>query len=450
MHDRHLPSRTSLLIRDAYAMTMDTELGDIPVCDIHVLDGKIAAVGPSLYAPSLYVPDTTVIDAKGFIALPGFVDTHWHMWNTLLRCMSGDRPEYGYFRTSAGLGKHFTSHDIYLGTRLACAEAVHSGITSVHDWCHNVRGASCAEAGLSALRESGLRARFSYGYRQEHPNEETIDLTDLVRLHDEWDRYSNSGLISLGMAWRGPGGSNPTISVPPSVYAKEVEVARRLCLPVTVHASGPPWAAGQIHTIFKAGLLDKNMQVIHANAATEEEIQELALSGAAVSVSPFTELHIGYGMPRTSELLAAGVPLGLSVDTTVLAGNADMSAIMKVTQSVENGKARNEFHLTARRTLELATIAGARSMGMDEITGSLTTGKRADLLLLRIDQPNLGVFADPAHMVVSAAQPMNIDTVIVDGRILKRNGVSTVLDMAQIGRDANAALAAVRRRAGWW
>ena len=125
-------------------------------------------------------------------------------------------------------------------------------------------------------------------------------------------------------------------------------------------------------------------------------------------------MRIGFGLPKAMEFLAAGIPLGLSVDTVELTGNADMFGIMKLVQNVENGTSENEFKLTARRVLELATIEGARSMGISNIIGSLTVGKRAD-----------------------------------DGRILKRGGKLTVMDGRQIAEEAAAASAALRRRANW-
>src|ERR1017187_3075379 len=169
--------------------------------------------------------------------------------------------------------------------------------------------------------------------------------------------------------------------------------------------TGIPAAAGQIAALAQAGLLGPDLQVVHANCATPAEIAQLAEAGATVSVSPFSEILIGYGLPRTAEFLAAGIPTGLSVDTTVLSGNADMFAIMKVTQGIANARAQDEFALTARRVLELATIEGARSLGMAAEIGSLTPGKRADLILVETGSPNLGVFTDPAHMLVTAAQP---------------------------------------------
>jgi cytosine/adenosine deaminase-related metal-dependent hydrolase len=273
-----------------------------------------------------------------------------------------------------------------------------------------------------------------------------MDLAGLRRLHAEWDGRAAAGLLSLGMAWRGPGGSDPAMHVPAGVYRPEADTARELGIPVTIHACGPPHAAGQIEALARERLLWPGLQVVHANCATQAEISHLAAAGATVSISPFSELLIGYGLPRTAELLEAGIPVGLSADTTALAGNADMFAIMKVTQGLANGLAGDEFAVTARRALALATIDGARCLGLGTTTGSLTPGKRADLILVSPGGPNLGVLTDPVQLLVTAAQPANVDTVIADGRVLKRGGVLTSLDAERAGRDARQALAGVIAR----
>jgi cytosine/adenosine deaminase-related metal-dependent hydrolase len=234
--------------------------------------------------------------------------------------------------------------------------------------------------------------------------------------------------------------------VPEQIYRPEFDAARELGLPVTIHACGPPHAAGQIEALTTEGLLGPDVQVVHANCATAAEIGQLADAGATVSISPFSELLIGYGMPQTSELLAAGVPLGLSADTTALTGNADMFAIMKVTQGLANALAGDEFALTARRTLALATIDGARCLGLDAVTGSVTPGKRADLIVVSPAGPNLGVLTDPAQLLVTAAQPANVDTVIADGCVLKHHGALTTLDAERIGSNTRQALDGVLTR----
>ena len=440
-----LPARGNFVIRNAHVMTMEPGTGDIVGGDVHVKDGLIAAIGQYLEAPG-----SNTIKGEGTIVLPGLVETHWHMWNTLLRSMSGEKAEFGYFRTTAALGQKYEPNDMYQGTRLAAAEALNSGITFVHSWCHNIRSAAYAEADLRALRESGLRARFSYGPMQAHPNTQTIDLEDLERLNGNWGSYSNGGLITLGMAWRGQGGNNPATAVPREIYTKEIETARRLGLPITVHASGSRPAAGQVDRLGKANLLGKDMQIVHGIVLTAEEIAAIKAAGASVSLSPTTELRIGFGFPQTANLLAAGIPVGLSVDTVELSGNADMFGIMKFIQNIENARSESEFKLTARRVLELATIEGARSMGMADTIGSLKPGKRADLIMVSTRDINLAVFGDPAHMLVTAAQPANVDTVVIDGRILKRSGRLVHLNVAQIATDAANASAALRKRANWW
>src|SRR5215470_17063756 len=440
-----LPARGNFVIRSAYVMTMEQATGDIADGDVHVNDGAIVAVGSKLNAPG-----AMAIDGAGMIVLPGLVETHWHMWNTLLRSMSGEKAEHGYFRTTAALGQKCEPADMYQGTRLAAAEAINSGITFVHDWCHNIRGFDYAEADLRALRETGIRARFSYGGAQGMANSASINIGDFERLHREWASYSDDGLITLGLAWRGMGGNNTATAIPPDIYRRELEAARNLGLPVSVHASGSRPAAGQVNTIYKANLLRQDMQIIHAIVVSKDEIEAIKAAGASISISPFSELRIGFGMPQTGELLGAGIPVGLSVDTVELTGNADMFGIMKLVQNIENGKAENEFKITARRVLELGTIEGARSMGIADKVGSLKAGKRADLIMVSTRDVNLGVFTEPAHMIVTAAQPSNVDTVVVDGRILKRSGKLTALNVSQIVSEANAANAALRKRAEWW
>jgi cytosine/adenosine deaminase-related metal-dependent hydrolase len=432
------PERGALLIRGGYVMTMDAELGDIDVGDVQILNGEITAVGKDLDAG-----DAEVIEADGTIVLPGFVETHWHMWNALLRSMSGDTKEFGYFPTRIGLGKNYQPRDMYLGTRLGVAEALFSGITTVHDWCHNVRGPAFALEDLRALQESGIRARFSYGINAAENGR--LDLESLQRLHGDWRSHSAEGLIALGLAWAGLGATPQAAALGKA----DIEAARALGIPISVHASSTKEQIGQIKAIADAGLLGPDLQVIHATQATGEEIKLLKEADTAVSLSPFSELRIGYGLTPTMKFVDAGVRTGLSVDTTALSGNADMFGIMKVVQNLGNAMAEDEFKLPARRVLELATIGGAQSLGMDATVGSLRPGKRADVIVISLDAPNLGLFTDPSHLLVEAAQPLNVTTVIVDGRLLKRDGELTGLDTEIVNDEAAAALADLRTRASW-
>src|SRR5690349_10701094 len=251
-----LPERGEVVIRNAYVMTMDAKTGDLPDADLHVRNGAIVAVGRGLKAGG------QVIDGRGMIVLPGLVETHWHMWNTLLRSMSGDKREHGYFPTALALGKVYLPSDMYQGTRLAAAEALNGGITFVHDWCHNIRGPEFADASLRALAESGIRARFSYGAAQGQPGDQPIDLADLERRARDWPRYANGGLISPGLAWRGPS-TGATGAVAAAAYRQDFDAARRLGLPISVHANNRK-GSDAIALLARERFLGKDIQVIHA------------------------------------------------------------------------------------------------------------------------------------------------------------------------------------------
>jgi cytosine/adenosine deaminase-related metal-dependent hydrolase len=131
----------------------------------------------------------------------------------------------------------------------------------------------------------------------------------------------------------------------------------------------------------------------------------------------------------------------------MLSGNADLFAVMKVTQACANGQARHEFALTARDVLRLATAGGAATLGLGAVTGSLTAGKRADVIVVAADSPSLGVLTDPARLLVTAVTPRDVELVVADGRVLKRDGVVTAVDVPEVTRSARDALAGVLSRA---
>ena len=436
-----LPAREEFVIRNAYLMTMDTDLGDIARGAIHVKDGAIVAVGAEI-AP----PGARSVDGTGMIVRPGLVDTHWHMWNTLFRSFAGEKPEEGYFPTVARFGQQMTADDVFVSTHLSAAEAINSGITFVHSWCHNVRSPAHAEADVRALGETGIRARHSCGWPQGLPDTERADQKPIEGLAKNWKAWSADGLLTLGMAWRGQFRAGP---IKPEVYQPEFDNARKLGLPITVHVASSTRLVNQIEPLYEANLLGKDVQLIHTIATSPAELDMMKESGCAVSVSPGSELRIGFGFPQTLEMLSRGIPLGISVDTEALVGSSSLFAVLKLARMVENAKAGSEFKMPARRALELGTIEGARSMGLGDKIGSLKPGKRADLIMINADALNMGLMTDPAHLVLECTEPENIDTVVVDGRVLKWGGKLVAIDAHKVIAEARLALAGVRERTKW-
>jgi 5-methylthioadenosine/S-adenosylhomocysteine deaminase len=416
-----LPARGEFTIANAYVMTMDGALGDIADGSVHVKDGAIVAVGKDVQGGG------EKIDGTGMIVMPGLVETHWHMWNTLYRSFAGDKPEEGYFPTVARFGQQMSADDVFQSTRLSAAEAINSGTTFVHSWCHNVRSKAHAEADIRALAELGIRARHSCGWPQGMPDTQSADQGPVESFAKDWKSWSNEGLIGLGVAWRGQFRAGP---IKPEVYQPEFDNARKLGLPITLHVASARKAANQIEPLYKAKLMGKD-------------------SGSSVSVSPGSELRIGYGYPLISEMLAKGIPLGISVDTSALTGSSNLFGVLKLARDSENARAESETKMSARKALELGTIGGAQSMGIDDKVGSLKPGKRADLIAINTNALNMAVMTDPAHLVLEATGPENVDTVVVDGRILKRGGKLAAVDTPRVIAEARAALAGVRERTKW-
>src|SRR6516162_3540463 len=286
-----LPARGEFTIANAYVMTMDGSLGDIAGGAVHVRNGEIVAVGKDVKGGG------QKIDGTGMIVMPGLIETHWHMWNTLYRSFSGDKPEEGYFPTVARFGQQMSADDIFQSTRLSAAEAINSGMTFVHSWCHNVRSTARAEADVRALAEVGIRARHSCGWPQGLPDTQSADQGPIESLARDWKSWSNEGLITLGMAWRGQFRAGP---IKPEVYQPEFDNARKLGLPITVHVASSRKAVNQIESLSKAKLLGKDVQLIHTLSANAAELDMIKEAGSAVSVSPGSELRIATAIRRSA------------------------------------------------------------------------------------------------------------------------------------------------------
>lgn len=415
---------------------MDASIGDLSTGDILVEDGVIAEVGSAKTFAG-----AEIIDGSGMIAMPGLVDTHSHMWTSLLRGMFRGVAAQGYFPMRNAFSGLYEPEDMYRAEYGAAVEAIASGITTTWDFCHNVRTPAYANACMEALAESGIRARFSYGPYPGLDAGTAIDLADLQRLSADW---AGAPLLEVGLAWRGPLGATDGAAY--RAAREEYEAARALGLSIAVHVSGPR-AATQFASLKAGGFYADNMQLIHATGAGDEEFAAMRDNGVAVSLTPLTELRCGYGVTQLGDYTGRDVAVGIGLDGNALSGNADLFAVMKIFLNIENGRFGDEFRTNARELLELATIGGARSMGLDHLIGSITPGKRADLILIDTNMLNLAVSADdPAHLIVESVQPANVDTVFVDGRPLKRGGALIGVDTRQAVAEFRAASDGLKRR----
>jgi cytosine/adenosine deaminase-related metal-dependent hydrolase len=444
-----LPPRDELLIRGATVLTMDPAVADLAGGDVHVRDGAIIAVAPKIEAAT-----AQVIDGAGMICMPGFIDTHFHMWNALLRpFVRADVPALGYFPVTARLGPLMEPEDSYRSVRLAAADAIATGITTVHNWSHNTRSAEHADAELSAMRDMGLRGRFAYGTPVGLADDEPMDFAGLARIKKDWTP-DQENLLTLGICSRNLGaltiGGTAAASSRGVLTIEQIkrdwDGARALGLPITMHTSG----ASPITELERAGLLGPDVQFVHPLLTTPEERTILRARGASYSTSPQLESRRAaqLGGIQLGELLEAGVRVSLSTDH-IASISCDPFSSMRILFALHSHRIGTRVPLTLKRLLQLATIDGAVDLGIAERTGSITPGKRADIILVRTADTNMAPAGDPYEAIVSFAMPANVDTVIVDGRVLRRAGMFTAFGHPQIVAQAREAAFALRAKAKW-
>jgi 5-methylthioadenosine/S-adenosylhomocysteine deaminase len=440
-----------LLIKGGTVISVDPAIGELTPGDVLVEDGRIAAVAPALGA----VADAAIIDASDRLVLPGLIDTHRHTWQALFRNIGSDWTLAHYLTglhgTISGL---YRPEDTYAGNLLGTLEALESGITTLLDWCHNLNTPEHTDAALDALLESGARVVFAHGggHRHWQPVSDLDHPAEDVRRLRRGRLASDEARVTLALAPRG----NQFATM--DVTERDWALARALGIRISCHFGDGAWGLGRpIAALNARGLLGPTMTFVHCNTLADDELAMMADAGCSASVSPDIELQMGHGWPATGRLLAAGIRPSLSIDVCSSNGGhlfGTMRAAIGTERGFDNEEARRQgrasvetMQLTCRDVLEFATIEGARACGMERRIGSLTPGKRADIILVRTDALSMTPLNNPIGQFVYNAHPGLVDTILVDGKIVKRDGVLVDVDLARVRRLAVEARDGIVQRA---
>jgi 5-methylthioadenosine/S-adenosylhomocysteine deaminase len=427
-----------LLIRGGTVLTLDPALGDPSPGEVLIEGGKIAEVGHGIEAG-----DAEVIEAgSDSIVLPGFVDTHRHTWQAPVRNIAADWT-LGHYLTGihAGLSKFFRPDDTYIGNLLGTLEALNSGITTLLDWSHNLATPEHADAAVKGLMDSGSRAVFAHGggAPQWAPIPNEVPHPDDAKRVKEQYFSSDDQLVTMAMALRGPQFATRETTL------LDYELAREIGSRITVHVGDGEFGKSRpVEWMNEEGLLGEDVTYVHCNMLGDDELKMIGDSGGTASVSADIEMSMGHGWPATGRLLAAGVPVSLSIDVASLNGG-DMFAAMKSTVECEralrnaaadkDGTVLETLSPSSRQVLEFATIEGARATGLDDKVGTLTPGKEADVVIVRTDSdPGMYPVNNPYGGVVFNAHPGVVDTVLVGGKFVKRDGELVGQDMDRVKR----------------
>jgi cytosine/adenosine deaminase-related metal-dependent hydrolase len=427
--NQFLPGRP-VVFRNATVLTIDPSLGLIEHGDVLVVDKSIAAVGRQLA-----VPDGAVeIDASGGILMPGMVDTHRHMWQTALRGYGADWTLTNYFQFYyLNWGKYFRAEDIYAGNLLSAIEAIDAGVTTSVDWSHGLQTVEYADAAVDALESVPGRFVLAYGNLLGAPWEwtRTPEFADFIKRRID----GHSDLLRMQIAFDVPGD--------PSFPEKAAfEAARDFDLPVTTHAG--VWGATNdngIRLMYENGFMTPKNIYVHAATLSEDSYQRIAATGGYTSISTESEDSAGQGYSPTWVLRRHSIPVSLSMDTSVW-WSADLFSAMRATLNADRAREHMEAHsrsetvmlshLRAEHVVNWATMGGAKALGMDSLIGSVTPGKKADLVLIKNDQsPAMFPILHPYGHVVFQAGRGDVHTVVVDGMVVKHEHHLLGVDLAK-------------------
>src|SRR5918992_87059 len=418
---------TKTLLRGGHVLTMDAQLGDLPNADVLIEDDKISAVGPNIEA------DAEVIDVGGRIVIPGFVDTHRHTWEAGIRgCAPNSTLDDYFVEVLDTFAPLYRPEDVYASNLAGALECVNAGITTLVDWSHINNTPDHPDAGVHGLQEAGLRAVYAYGSANTSladywfNSKIVIPRDDVERIHDTYFS-SDDGLLTMALATRGPGFCQDF------VVRDEWAMARELGIPITTHFAMGKLAGkwSMVKQLEGLNLLGADTTYIHCCYFSDEEWQLVADSRGKISIAPQVEMQMGHGWPPFVKARQYGLRPSLSIDVvTTVPGDlftemrcAFAAERWRINDSVwESEEAVPDTMLTARDMLTMATLDGAHVAGLEDRTGSLTAGKQADVVVIDATGPGVAPVIDPVAAVVLCADTSNVDTVIIGGKIHKRDG----------------------------
>ena len=304
-----------VLITGATIVSMDDVLGVIENAQLVIEGDRIISLASEPSAPPVLATDE-VIDARGFIAMPGFVNAHMHTWQTALRGVASNWTLQEYLRwMHAGLATQFTPADVYIGTFAGALNQLNCGTTTLVDWCHNNPTPEHTDAAVDALERSGIRAAFFHGSPKPDPKPGQAPYWEVRHPRKEVERllaqprFGSERQLSVGMAVLGPHYSTLDVAL------ADFRLARELSLTASMHQGGGPARAPDGWAVLEhEGLLGPNINIVHGNDLAAAQIDRFVAAGVTFSITPENEMTQGHGHPIIGRLRHRGVAASIGVD----------------------------------------------------------------------------------------------------------------------------------------
>ncbi|WP_270934094.1 amidohydrolase family protein [Falsiroseomonas oryzae] len=420
------------LIRCGWLVSMDPAVGDLRDAEILVDGDRIVAIGHDLGATA-----EEVLGGPRMIAMPGLVNAHLHTWQAGLRGIACEWGHGGYFRhIHADMATRYGPEDNYIGNLVGALAQLDAGVTTLLDYCHNITSQAQAERSIDALEESGIRAVFALGAGKLPPEREAaepferrINPRERVAAIRRDRLHSDDARVTMMLGVAGPHWASLDAT------RANLLLARELGLRSSSHATKRPEEAVAVdgyRTLITEGLVGADHNIVHGNYLDDAELRALLDAGVSTTATCQTELR-GYAEePIVRRVCEMGFVPSIGVDVEPRVSGEMFREMQCALLAAQHGQRRADAAaggarpgiapIGSRQALAWATIGGAEAIGLGSRIGSLAPGKRADIVLLREDDLNLWPVHDPVLAIVEYAHAGNVDTVLVDGVLRKRDG----------------------------
>jgi len=449
-----------MLIKNGTFITMDSKRRIIKDGNLLVSGNRIQEIGKSDEIESKYDLEKT-IDAKGKVVLPGLVNTHTHLFQTLLKGLGADRTLIDWFRKmTAPAASHLTQKDVQIAALLGCLDAVKSGTTCIAEYNYINPTPGFSNSIIGALQDFGIRGIYirswtDAGQDLELPEgiiEKTEDaINDTERVMKEFNGAGN-GMIHV---WAGP---CAIWQVTTESLLASRELADKYNTGISIHVSETPFFSeyskrkyemGDLDYYNSLGILGPDVLAVHCCWLTERDIRILKGNGVKVSHNPVSNMLLSDGIAPIPRMVESGITVGLGTDGAASNDNQDMMAVLKFAALLHKvGAVQDPTVITAEKILEMATIDGARCLGLESQIGSLEEGKKADIIIIDPKTPNVVPVHYLPSSLVYCATSENVNTVIVDGNVVMENRKILTVNETEILEQAQKAADSLVDRSG--
>ncbi len=413
---------------------------------VRVRGNAIAEIGTG--SPPDLSADEPSIDAAGRALLPGLINAHTHLYQVLLRAVWEDLELMPWLKRIYGAARALRPEHFYAGTVLGCAEAIRSGVTTVCEHNFLNPGPECAFETLRAMQESGLRSVFARTIMdagaivpectKETPNQAFRRIEELLVAHQNRTKLS---------FMTGP--NTPPINTTTALLKEVRRFADDKKIGISAHVAESRSVVdcvrrehgqqGVVELLQQFRIPGSNSIFAHSVHVSKSEIAILKETDSSVSHNPVSNMMLGDGVAPVVEMLRQGVNVALGTDGAASNHSQDLFDTMKTASLLQKVHHENAGIIEPYQVLRMATLGGAKALGLASVCGTIEAGKRADLILVDIDTIHSQPMNDIFSQIVHCAKAGDVQTVLVDGEILMKDRVLTRLDDKNVMAEAKAA-----------